>query len=426
MQVQKSIEISDAKISYVSLVDKAANKRQFLITKADDGTAQFSTVGRIVKVDDNTHYLTGIVYEPMVEDAHGNFMTEAEIRKAAYWYAKNSDQVDIQHSFETAKGVSVVENYIAPCNMEIGDATVLKGTWLMTVEVQNDAIWASVQKGEITGFSMGGIGKYSEEDVSLEGINKKTTNGDETTEKKGVFKKLAALLGFDVVEKGVMMDTYNENEKYSGFWNAFYALEDLLYRYNWQTDRYELEADEATIKEALSDFSAIIVDLLTEKSITKALSVASPLNKAGKELSSTDMKKLGTVSQALTELHKALSEGNTPISKKEEIDLDKNELQAMIDKSIVQAVEPLKKALEDEQAQPPASTNVPAEGSTEGETSQNDVSPTLEALQEMIDGSVSKAIAPLLKALTARGIPSNLNGSEQVEKSEQHYLHGIL
>ena len=43
MKVEKAIEISDAKIQFVSLVDKAANKRQFLITKADDGQAQFST-----------------------------------------------------------------------------------------------------------------------------------------------------------------------------------------------------------------------------------------------------------------------------------------------------------------------------------------------------------------------------------------------
>ncbi len=109
-KVQKAVEISDAKIQFVSLVDKAANLKRFLITKQADGQAQFSTYSKILKVDAATHYITGIVYEPMTEDAHGNFMTEDEIRKAAYWFAKNGDKVDLQHSFETADGLTVVEN----------------------------------------------------------------------------------------------------------------------------------------------------------------------------------------------------------------------------------------------------------------------------------------------------------------------------
>lgn len=159
MLVKKAVEISDAKIQFVSLVDKAANKRQFLVTKSEtgDGTAQFSTLGKILKVDDATHYVTGIVYEPLVEDAQSNFMTEAEIQKAAYWFAKNGDKVDLQHSFEAVDGVSVVENYLAPCDMQVGDTPIVKGTWLMTAEVTNTDVWAAVQKGEITGFSMGAL-----------------------------------------------------------------------------------------------------------------------------------------------------------------------------------------------------------------------------------------------------------------------------
>ena len=135
--ITKAIEITDAKITFVSLVDKAANQRQFLITKANDGNASFSTLGKILKVDDTTHYVTGIVYEPLVEDADGNYMTEDEIRKAAHWFAKHGDKVDIQHSFVAADGLTVVENYIAPCDMTIGDNAIVKGTWIMTVEVEN-------------------------------------------------------------------------------------------------------------------------------------------------------------------------------------------------------------------------------------------------------------------------------------------------
>lgn len=98
--IKKAFAMSDVKISFVSLVDKAANKQKFLITKSENGTAEFQSFGRIIEKNSNEHYVTGIVYEPMTEDTDGNYMTEPEIIKAAYWFAENGDSVDLQHSFE--------------------------------------------------------------------------------------------------------------------------------------------------------------------------------------------------------------------------------------------------------------------------------------------------------------------------------------
>jgi hypothetical protein len=243
-KINKAVEMSDVKIQFVSLVSKAANKRQFLITKADGEQAGFSTLGKILKVDETTHYITGIVYEPLTEDAQGNFMTEDEIRKSAYWFAKNGGSVDIQHSFEKADGITVVENYIAPCDMSIGETPVAKGTWIMTAEVENGEIWDKVQKGEVTGFSMGGVGKYSETDVDL----------SDFAEKKGVFKQLASLFGCDLVKKGEVKIRYASSVKSANFWNAFYALQDTLQKYNQYTDEYEFAEDDGVIKEALTEF----------------------------------------------------------------------------------------------------------------------------------------------------------------------------
>lgn len=205
-KIEKAYAITDAKISFVSLVDKAANKKQFLITKAEHGSASFASYGRIVNADADSHYITGIVYEPLTEDAHGNYMTEQEITKAAYWFAKNGNQVDVQHSFEPLEKAAVVESYVAPCDMSVGEQAIKKGTWMMTVEVDDPDIFEKVQKGEITGFSMGGVGKYSDEDDPLpdDGVAK----AEEQPEKgmRGIFKKMAAALGFDVVEKGEVAD----------------------------------------------------------------------------------------------------------------------------------------------------------------------------------------------------------------------------
>lgn len=40
-KIAKAYAITDAKISFVSLVDNAANKKQFLITKSEDGAGKF-------------------------------------------------------------------------------------------------------------------------------------------------------------------------------------------------------------------------------------------------------------------------------------------------------------------------------------------------------------------------------------------------
>ena len=127
--------------------------------------ADFQTYGRILKAD--SHYVTGIVYEPMTEDTDGNYMTEEEIEKAAHWYMKNAGDADIQHCFEKAEGVEVVESFTAKSDMEIEGKQIKKGTWIMTMEVSDDTVWDSIEKGEITGFSMGGKGNYSVVDIDI-------------------------------------------------------------------------------------------------------------------------------------------------------------------------------------------------------------------------------------------------------------------
>lgn len=181
--IEKAYEITDAKIAFVSLVDKAANKRTFLITKAENGEAEFTTNCKIVKADEKMHYVTGVVYEPMTEDAHGNYMTEEEITKAAYGFSKSGGKIDIQHNFKSLDTANVVESYIAKCDMEIEGQPVKKGSWLMTIEL-DEGTFDKVRKGELTGLSMGGVGRYSTVDKALP---------DDDT--KGLITKIAEKLG---------------------------------------------------------------------------------------------------------------------------------------------------------------------------------------------------------------------------------------
>lgn len=452
-KVEKAYEITDAKISFVSLVDKAANKKQFLITKAEKGEVNFTTFGRILKVDNENHYITGIVYEPMVEDSHGNFMTEEEITKAAYWFAKNGDKVDIQHSFEELSNATVVENWVTKSDENIEGQEIKKGTWLLTVEISDPEIWDKVQKGEITGFSMGGVGKYSDENVDLNSIQKKSgEKGDDDamntdTEKKGLFKKLAEALGFDVVEKGAMKDKYNASIKSTRFWTAFYTLEDLLYKYNWNTDRWEYETDEAAIKSALEEFSEIIMDVLTEQSVVKALLTDKPIRKAGKKMSASNKAKLNEIVQSLSEFASQFDEdeGDEQINKNSEGEKEDDIVKAEDIRTMIQ--EEIKKAMEsgtekkiEKSAASTAKDETKDEVITKGDIQEVIAAEIKKALGDEEEEAVAKEEEKLTKdditeivrkelsaVLKAKGIATNLNGEpSQVKKSESHYLTGIL
>lgn len=444
--VRKAYEITDARIQFVSLVDKAANRRRFLLRKANDGTATFTTFGRIVRKDAENHYVTGIVYEPMAEDTDGNFMTEEEITKAAYYFAKNGDKVDLQHSFEPLDGAAVVENWVAKADFEIDGEKVQKGTWLMTVEVPAGKVWDGIAKGDISGFSMGGVGNYSEEDVELDSVSKQQEN----REKKGLLKQLAVALGLNVVEKGAMAELYEERSKGTLFWNAFNSLEEILYSYDNITGRWRYESDEDRVRECLEEFGAIITSILTGKeSITKAIQTdrLEPLAKAGKKMSGRNRETLKGIYESLgvflKEFEDQDDEDDPDKKEKEDEEVTKQEVEDAIKKAVEAAVA---KAAGNENAQDGAEGGGNGQGAVqkdggEGEAITQETvermvqeaitkameppqeSVTVELVQEMIDIAVAKAVDPVLKS---RGLPSNLNGDIDKSAGGEHYLHGIL
>lgn len=448
--LKKAYEITDAKIQFVSLVDKAANKRQFLIKKEDGGKAAFTTYGRIVKADAETHYVTGIVYEPMVEDSHSNFMTEAEITKAAYWFAKNGNKVDLQHSFEPLDGASVVESWIAKADFDIDGETIKKGTWLMTVEVADESVWEGIEKGEITGLSMGGLGNYGEEDVELENVSKQ-----ETSEKKGLLKQLAKALGLNVVEKGAMAELYEERSKGTLFWNAFNSLEEILYKYDPITGRYLYESDENKVRECLEEFSQIITSILTGgESITETIQTDRPVEKAGKKMSSKNRETLKGIYESLGAFLKEFddpeeiegADGEITQTGKEEKEVTKQEVEQIVAKYtetlLAKATGKEAEKLGEENEQEGTGQGGTGEKAKEKVKKSEELTP--ETVQQMVEAAIQKAATPpeeyvtveqaqemITKAvdtvLKSKGLPSNLGAD--IKKSaggEEHYLHGIL
>lgn len=437
-KVAKAYAINDARIMFVSLVGKAANKHQFLITKSEDGKADFQTYGRILKADAGSHFVTGIVYEPMVEDTDGNYMTEEEITKAAHWFAKNGNKVDLQHSFEPLDGAVVVESSVTKCDMELEGQTIRKGTWLMTVEIQDEEIYKAIEKGEITGFSMGGSGVYSEVDVDI-------TASDELVEKgkaKGIFKQFARLFGLEVVEKGKVKETFKRTSVRDNFWNAYYALSEcLLDVYNPETERWEFQHDEGAIREALEDFNEIITELLvSDKGIFKTASIA----KSGKAMSSKNKE---TLKGIYDNLGAFLSNFNEENGKEEGTDVTKQEVEQIVEEAIAKAMKPAEPAPAQKGVQvsaEPVKKEEKPDGQKEdigtliekavgaavakafGEDTEPEEEPEPgEKMEDLIEKAVAKAMEPYLNQA---GISKQLNGEgiKKADEEEQHYLHGII
>lgn len=427
-KIAKAYEISNARINFVSLVNKAANKHQFLIVKADDGNATFQTFGRIVKADTESHYVTGIVYEPMVEDSQGNYMTEEEIAKAAHWFMKNEGSVDIQHCFKKADGCEVVESYVAKSDMEIDGQPIKKGTWLMTMEISNADVWDSISKGDITGYSMGGVGAYSLEDVELP--------VEKHEEPKGIFKKLAKAMGFEVVEKGAVKNQYNRRIKSDNFYTAWSALSNVLdgEKFNPETGQYEYgyTDDEDVIRAALSDFNDIVTNLLTGNvSIVKSLEKAAkeapaPIIKAGKSLSSKNLSALKGIHESLGSFLSDFEEEPENNINKEDDTMTHEEVQNIVGEEVKKAMEPIAKQLE--------AITKSAEPTTPETATPETGDVSADSIAKMVGEEVQKAMEPVTKMLEplmkSRSLPGNLNDApgSAVTKSEAepHYMTGMF
>lgn len=145
---------------------------------------------------------------------------------------------------------------------------------------------------------------YSEEDVDLP-VEK------QEEQPKGLFAKLAKAMGFEIVEKGAVKNNFKRRVKEDNFYSAWYALRSTLEGnfYNPETGSWEwgYNADEETIKEALTDFNDIVTQLLTsDGSIIKSLEKAAkeapePVMKAGKSLSSKNLQTLQSINASLTD-----------------------------------------------------------------------------------------------------------------------------
>ncbi|SCN16325.1 Uncharacterized protein BC141101_01507 [Bacillus toyonensis] len=322
-------ELKNANISYVSLVTKGANGRQFAIMKSESAKQpNISKQVPILKTEEEKQLVTGVVYEPDVEDSHGDKMTAEEIEKAAYTFMENYQHIDKQHDEIAGKG-TVVENWIAKSDMTVGEQEVQAGTWLMTVRVDDADTWEEIKKGEVTGFSMGGFGERVE-------IAK---TDDFTHEDKGLIRKMLDFVKGEThkITKGEVKDRFIDEKQKRDLRAVFNLFEDVFYWEIWESnpdiDRMVAALDD--MKDILSSIKGGYTIAKSEDSVQAESIVLESIKKAGKVLSQKNHTKLDEALALITEIKEAASPQEEDEMKAEDI--------AEI---VKQAVEPITKRIE--------------------------------------------------------------------------------
>jgi hypothetical protein len=106
--------------------------------------------------DDEKGIVYGVVYEPFVKDAHGDWATPYDIEQAAHGFLPNA-MINIHHKSDLPS-VRVVESYLAPVTFNLGKEVIKKGTWVMAVHIneEDQELREAVKNHEIGGFSLEG------------------------------------------------------------------------------------------------------------------------------------------------------------------------------------------------------------------------------------------------------------------------------
>ncbi|MDQ0658766.1 XkdF-like putative serine protease domain-containing protein [Paenibacillus sp. W2I17] len=393
-------ELTNVDITHISYVDKGANQKRFFLTKSAKKPDFQKQVRLITKAEDAKRLVYGVVYEPGAEDTHGDMMTAAEIEKAVHGFMSNlaiakGAVMDTQHDFDPGVG-DVVECYIAPVDFELGDETILKGSWVLVTKA-SDEIWEQIQSGEITGYSMAG---------TAEAIEKQDQEPDAKSddEAMGFFRTMKAYFtGGAKIAKGAVADKYERDRRRREFWAAQDALNSVIFNWDsWYSE--DLESDPEKIREALQDFVTIAQDVLTVKDIAKELGQPpEQITKAGKKISDGNMKHIDDAIAALTDLKNK----TVPKEEPEEDEIVKKEDIAQIVKDALGPLTDRLDKLEKAEGDNPEGTTPETEG----------------GIADQLKDVLKEALAPIESRLAtvekARGISrqEEAGGQQEVTKS---------
>ena len=103
---------------------------------------------------------TFLVLSPDEVDLHGDIYDAVEVRKACHNFNIHCRKANLLHLFDT-DAFSIVESYISPVDMQMGETIIKAGSWLAVIQVsdteEGSLVWQDIKNGTLTGVSIGGV-----------------------------------------------------------------------------------------------------------------------------------------------------------------------------------------------------------------------------------------------------------------------------
>ena len=170
-------------INAVSVVESPAIEENFVALKKHEV--------ELKEVDTEKRILMGAALIPNKQIYRKNgdkefyiYFSEETVRKASelFLMRANQNNATLEHEKKMLDGMSVVESWIIEDEKtdksRLYNFNLPKGTWMISMKVNNDEIWNKVKAGEVKGFSIEGyfVDKYemslqeTEEDRLLKAI----------------------------------------------------------------------------------------------------------------------------------------------------------------------------------------------------------------------------------------------------------------
>lgn len=141
----------------------------------------------ILKIDRDEHVVKMIVLEPEVADNYGHVVSEEEIQSAMYLWMERYKNTEVMHrdragnlfpmeekilgpdddlwKYGWNNEFAILECYQSPVDYFEGEELVRKGSWVLTLRVNDEDIWQKIKNKELTGASIGGHAALSTEVV---------------------------------------------------------------------------------------------------------------------------------------------------------------------------------------------------------------------------------------------------------------------
>jgi hypothetical protein len=151
----------EAGINAVSVVESPAIEENFIALKKHEV--------ELKEVDAEKRILMGAALVPNKQIYRRNkdkefyiYFSEDTVRKASelFLMRANQNNATLEHERKMLDGMSVVESWIIEDEKQDKSAkygfNLPKGTWMISMKVNNDEIWQKVKDGEVKGFSIEG------------------------------------------------------------------------------------------------------------------------------------------------------------------------------------------------------------------------------------------------------------------------------